>query len=391
MSEPPPVPSRAVPGVAPALDAVIARAMSADPAGRYASAGELGRGGVAAAGPAKPAPPMRLGPGSMLGDCLLESVAGKGGMGVVYRATQVKLGRTVAVKVMSRELSDDTGFRSRFERECRLAAAIDHPSVVPIYWAGEAAGVLYVVMRYISGGSLREALASRRPARARSCGRGDRAACRRARRRSFPGPRPSGHQAGQHPDRRGERAGAVGDFGLAKALDDTDVTDGADARHGAIYGPRARPGRDARRGSRRRVLAGVRAVGHARRHRPGGAVDRRRRARGACQGRRRATMLEPAARYASAGELAGGRAACRRHAGPGRGPRAVSAPRGAGRPRARRPERAHGPTGARASSAVRPTPAVERLVHACDRDLRPRAGSDPRRRGSGPVLAVRTR
>ncbi len=158
MSEPPPVPSRTVPGIPSAFDAVIGRAMAQDPAARYPSAGELAQAAVAAAGPAQPPTPVRLGPGAMLGDCLLESVAGKGGMGVVYRATQVKLGRTVAVKVMSRELVEDVGFRSRFERECKLAAAIDHPNVVPIYWAGDAAGVLYVVMRYISGGTLGEAL-----------------------------------------------------------------------------------------------------------------------------------------------------------------------------------------------------------------------------------------
>jgi len=304
MSEPPPVPSRAVPGLAPALDTVIARAMSADPAGRYASAGELGEAIVAAAGPAQPAPPVRLGPGSMLGDCLLESVAGKGGMGVVYRATQVKLGRTVAVKVMSKELSDDTGFRSRFERECRLAAAIDHPSVVPIHWAGEASGVLYVVMRYVSGGSLREALATAgrlEPDRAievveQLAGALDAAHARGLVHRDIkPGNILIDGESGRV---------LLGDFGLAKALDDTDSTDGEMLGTARYMAPERGRG-----GTLDEVRADVYSLGCVLWDMLAG-TDRVEPSTVAgvpaelAKVVARATMLEPAARHASAGELA---------------------------------------------------------------------------------------
>ena len=84
----------------------------------------------------------------------LEAVLGKGGMGVVYRARQLLLNRRVAVKLLRPELADDDDFRERFEREAHLAAAIEHPNVVPIYEAGECDGLLYVVMRLVDGVTL---------------------------------------------------------------------------------------------------------------------------------------------------------------------------------------------------------------------------------------------
>jgi serine/threonine protein kinase len=159
VKEPPRRASEVAPGVTPALDVVLSKAMSLDPADRYPSAGELGQAALAAASPTPgPGVRQRIGPGMSLGDCSLEAIAGEGGMGVVYRAKQLTLDRTVAVKVMSRELGDDPGFRAQFERECRIAASIDHPNVVPIYSAGEAEGVLYVVMRFVQGSTLKDAL-----------------------------------------------------------------------------------------------------------------------------------------------------------------------------------------------------------------------------------------
>jgi len=158
LREPLPIVSQVAANVPPAFDPVIARAMSQDPAERYPAAGDLGRAALAAASPRTQSAVRTIGPGVMLGDLLLEAVAGEGGMGVVYRAKQVKLDRTVAVKVMSREVVEDPAFRAQFERECQIAASIDHPNVIPIYSAGDANGVLYVVMRFISGGSLKEAL-----------------------------------------------------------------------------------------------------------------------------------------------------------------------------------------------------------------------------------------
>jgi serine/threonine protein kinase len=84
----------------------------------------------------------------------IEARLGRGGMGEVYRAVQLDLGRRVALKVLSPELAADDGFRRRFLRESRIAASIDHPNVIPIYQAGEDNGLLYIAMRYVEGSDL---------------------------------------------------------------------------------------------------------------------------------------------------------------------------------------------------------------------------------------------
>jgi len=81
----------------------------------------------------------------------IEGPVGRGGMGVVYRATHMELGRPVALKVISAAFAGDEDFRERFKRESRLAASIDHPNVIPVYEAGEAEGALYISMRYVDG------------------------------------------------------------------------------------------------------------------------------------------------------------------------------------------------------------------------------------------------
>jgi Protein kinase domain/Domain of unknown function (DUF4440) len=101
-------------------------------------------------------------PGAEIAGCRIEAVAGRGGMGIVYRATQLSLGRPVAVKLIAPDRAGDPGFRERFERESRVAAAIDHPNVIPVYAAGEEAGHLYLVMRYVSGTDLQGLLARER-------------------------------------------------------------------------------------------------------------------------------------------------------------------------------------------------------------------------------------
>ena len=95
-----------------------------------------------------------LRPGDVLGGCRIEAVIGRGGMGVVYRALQLDLGRPVALKVIAGERASDPEFRERFGREARMAAAIDHPNVVPVYATGEQDGALYLVMRYVTGSDL---------------------------------------------------------------------------------------------------------------------------------------------------------------------------------------------------------------------------------------------
>ncbi len=88
----------------------------------------------------------------------IESVLGRGGMSVVYVAEQVRLGRKVAFKVLTTELAWDEQFRERFVRESHIAAAIDHPNIIPIYDAGEADGLLYIAMRFVQGPDLKEVL-----------------------------------------------------------------------------------------------------------------------------------------------------------------------------------------------------------------------------------------
>ena len=94
--------------------------------------------------------------GSELAGYRIDGVAGQGGMGVVYRATQLALDRPVALKVIASELANNADFRERFKSEAQLAASIDHPNVVPVYEAGESDGVLYLAMRYVEGTDLRE-------------------------------------------------------------------------------------------------------------------------------------------------------------------------------------------------------------------------------------------
>lgn len=97
-----------------------------------------------------------LAPGATFAGCRLEGVAGRGGMGVVFRATQIALQRPVALKAIAPELAADAEYRERFQRESHLAAAIDHPNVIPVYEAGEIEGTLYLIMRWIDGTDLRQ-------------------------------------------------------------------------------------------------------------------------------------------------------------------------------------------------------------------------------------------
>ena len=85
----------------------------------------------------------------------IESVIGRGGMAVVYRAEDTRLGRKVALKVLTPVLANNEQFQQRFIRESRLAASLDHPNIVPIYEAGEADGQLFIAMRYVAGSDLK--------------------------------------------------------------------------------------------------------------------------------------------------------------------------------------------------------------------------------------------
>src|SRR5580692_4958301 len=99
-----------------------------------------------------------LAPGSRVAGYLLESQIGAGGMAVVFRARDERLSRMVALKVLAPGLAADDAFRQRFIRESRAAAAVDDPHIIPVYEAGEADGVLFIAMRYVAGGDLRQVL-----------------------------------------------------------------------------------------------------------------------------------------------------------------------------------------------------------------------------------------
>src|SRR6478735_5037747 len=96
-----------------------------------------------------------LEPGSVFAGHRIDAVAGRGGMGVVYRATQLALDRTVALKVIAPGLLEDQTVRARFVRESKGAASIDHPNVIPIYYAGDEGGIAYIAMRYVAGDDVR--------------------------------------------------------------------------------------------------------------------------------------------------------------------------------------------------------------------------------------------
>ena len=91
----------------------------------------------------------------------IDGALGEGGMGTVYRATQLSLERVVALKVLTVELSSDAGFRERFRREVLQQAALDHPHIVTVYEAGEADERLFLAMRMVEGPTLKDLIQAR--------------------------------------------------------------------------------------------------------------------------------------------------------------------------------------------------------------------------------------
>jgi serine/threonine protein kinase len=96
-----------------------------------------------------------LAPGEQIAGYQIEAPIGRGGMAVVYRALDLRLGRQVALKVLAPHLGEDEAFRQRFIRESRAAAGVDHPHIIPVFEAGEADGVLFIAMRYVAHGDVR--------------------------------------------------------------------------------------------------------------------------------------------------------------------------------------------------------------------------------------------
>jgi serine/threonine protein kinase len=93
-------------------------------------------------------------PGSRVAGYRIEERVGAGGMAVVFRAADERLGRRVALKVLAPTLAADRAFQKRFIRESKAAAAVDDPHIIPVYEAGEADGVLFIAMRFVPGGDV---------------------------------------------------------------------------------------------------------------------------------------------------------------------------------------------------------------------------------------------
>ena len=174
-------------------------------------------------------------------------------MGVVYRATQLSLNRTVALKILATELSQDKAFRERFRREGLLQAAIDHEHIVTVYEAGETEHGLFLAMRLIRGPTLKDMILSGR-ARPGAHAADPRPGGRRARHGSRRGAHPPRHQAAEHPHRRQRPrlpGGLRADAGLGRG---EPHRDGPVHRHDRLRGPGADPG-PGRHGAKRRLLA----------------------------------------------------------------------------------------------------------------------------------------
>jgi len=98
--------------------------------------------------------------GAQVAGYRISGTLGRGGMGFVYEAEHAVLGRKAALKTLLPELLEDGDFRQRFVTESQTVAALDHPSIIPIYDAGDAGGVVYIAMRYVAGGDLAQLIES---------------------------------------------------------------------------------------------------------------------------------------------------------------------------------------------------------------------------------------
>jgi predicted ATPase len=101
---------------------------------------------------------MALQMGSQIAGYRILGILGEGGMGIVYDAEHVLLGRKAALKTLLRELSGNEDFKQRFIRESQAVANIDHPNIIPIYDAGDSNGTAYIAMRFVSGTDLAQAI-----------------------------------------------------------------------------------------------------------------------------------------------------------------------------------------------------------------------------------------
>src|SRR5215211_4780833 len=97
--------------------------------------------------------------GTVVGGYRITEPLGSGGTSIVYRAEHVRLGRSAALKLLAPGLGE-ADFSERFLRESQLVASLDHPSIVPVYDAGEQDGLLYIAMACVEGSDLKTVLAT---------------------------------------------------------------------------------------------------------------------------------------------------------------------------------------------------------------------------------------
>src|SRR4051812_20593821 len=99
----------------------------------------------------------------LVGEYSLERELGRGGMGIVYVAREVRLDRLVAIKVLPPHLAANDDLRARFLRESQTAARLSHPNIVPIFRVGEAGDFVYFAMAYVEGETLTQCVRSKGP------------------------------------------------------------------------------------------------------------------------------------------------------------------------------------------------------------------------------------
>ena len=98
--------------------------------------------------------------GRKIGGYEIVELIGHGGMATVYRARQISMNRIVAVKILPRQFLNDETYMQRFNREVKIVAELEHRNIVPVHDYGEDNGQPYIVMRYMSGGSVDDLLRS---------------------------------------------------------------------------------------------------------------------------------------------------------------------------------------------------------------------------------------